>query len=200
MLDDLLGNPARLPAHARGVQTDGTVETRPLRRWRWWWRRFPSTVVARVSSPPIAASPTLAVTAFPLPVLLFLELLLRGHRVDEQAVQVVFRNVDVLAGAQTAVAFGGFVVALGEGERVLPPTEQSNAVPDRPDKDPGVAQARQVQVPGEILGELLHQHVVVPPQRHLVQVLAQDGVPGPYGRPTRCSVGSTARPAENSRP
>ena len=73
----------------------------------------------------------------------------RGPRLDDEALGVK-EHLHLLSGLEAKVAALLLVVALRVGERVLFPGEGSDAVFDRVDQHGAVAQARQVQVSGEV--------------------------------------------------
>ena len=79
-----------------------------------------------------------------------------------------------LSTAQPSVAPRALVVALGVRERVGLPGEQRQPVADRLHQHLGPGEPRQVEIAREVLDELLHRDVIAAPERHVIQVLAQD--------------------------
>ena len=102
-----------------------------------------------------------------------LELLLSCIGLDEEAGLSVVGDADVLTKTQASIALGSVVEAIGVGEGVLLPTEQGDPVPDGVHQDLGVAEPREIGVPGEVFGELLDGHVIPAPQRHVVEFKAE---------------------------
>ena len=84
---------------------------------------------------------------------------------DEQAGRVGVDEGDVLAASQAAVAAGGLVEAVGEGEAFFFPGQQTGSVADGADQDVGVLEPGEVDVASEVLGELLDGDVTVIAQR-----------------------------------
>ena len=76
--------------------------------------------------------------------------------------------------AQPAVPACGFVEAFGVRERVGRPCQQREAVANRIDQHLRPGEARQVQIPREVLDELPHGDVIAARPQHVVQVLAED--------------------------
>lgn len=94
-------------------------------------------------------------------------------RLDQQASRVRGHG-DLLPTLQTAIPPRGLVEALRKGEGVRLPGEQSQPAADRVDEHLGPGQPGQVEIPGKVVHELADGGVLPAPERHVVQVLAQD--------------------------
>src|SRR5204863_542188 len=69
-----------------------------------------------------------------------------------------------LSAAQSPVTTRHLVEAVGEGETLLFPRQQPEAVTDGADQHRGILETREVDIAREVLGELLHPDVIVAPE------------------------------------
>src|SRR5690606_30045431 len=79
-------------------------------------------------------------------------------------------DVDQLTAAQAPIPTCRLVEAVGIGERVLRPHEQPKTIANRAEQHLRVAQARQIEVPSEIVNELPDLDMVATPQGDAVQL------------------------------
>jgi hypothetical protein len=98
------------------------------------------------------------------------ELLRCDFRPDQQAVAGVLYQVEALRGAQAAISAGRLVVAVRIGERILLPRQQRHPVACGVGQHFRSGEARQIDVAGEVVGELAHRDVVAAPKRDALKL------------------------------
>ena len=81
-------------------------------------------------------------------------------------------EMDQRAAAQPQIPAGRLVVAIGQPEGVLP-DHQIHAIADRVQQHRGIFEARQIEIAGEILNQLLHGDMMTAPERYAVEFHAQ---------------------------
>jgi hypothetical protein len=168
--DDLLGDSSGVAAEACGVEGDGAVE--PPGPGGFGWRRSRrhgprpgSRSWARSRARRGRSAPACDLGAWSHNDVhlggVGVELGAGDGVLDEQAGRVGVAQGDVLAASQAAVAAGGLVEAVGESEALLLPGQETGPVADGTDRDVGVLEAGEVDVAGEVVGELLDGEVAV---------------------------------------
>ena len=99
----------------------------------------------------------------------------RDFRLDDHTRGIHVRERNGLPAAQSDVAAGLLVEAVGAAEAVVGPGQQPHAVGDGLQQHVRILKARQVKVAGEVLDDLTDRYVVSAPQRHPVELHPQAG-------------------------
>ena len=177
MGDHLVRDPAGVPADAQGVECDASVESprqnglvripvvRPVHRrstrFRSWARTFGNTGTGAV----------LNARSYGV----FIHLPPRSFGSYQETGSVGVIQFDFLAAAKTTIDILILVIDVCEGERVPFPHQETGPIPYGEKQKLRIPQSRQVEVAGEVVHELPYRHMVSSPERHPIELHAQQG-------------------------